>query len=112
MRTRIGSTLDSLLAETGELEEVNLRAQKKEVAAAVRERMQALRLTKSALAERMRTSRTVVDRLLDPADTSITLATLAKASAALGCRLTIGFTPVGSVGRRGAVGGRGTHGTK
>jgi len=107
MTTRIGSTLDSLLAETGELGEVNLRAQKKAVAAAVRERMQTLRLTKSMLAERMRTSRTVVDRLLDPQDTSITLATLAKASAALRCRLTIGLTHVGSVGKRLALGGRG-----
>jgi hypothetical protein len=36
---------------------------------------------------RMRTSRTVIHRLLDPHDTAVTLATLAKASKALGVKL-------------------------
>ncbi|MCW5891121.1 MAG: XRE family transcriptional regulator [bacterium] len=107
MTTRIGSTLDSLLEQTGDLEEVNLRAQKKELALAVDKRMRGLRMTKSALASRMRTSRTVVDRLLDPADTSVTLATLAKASAALGCRLRIGLVRDGLGARAALAQGRG-----
>jgi antitoxin HicB len=106
MSTRIGSSLDSLLDEMGDLEEVNLRAEKKELAAAVGQRMRALRMTKSTLASRMRTSRTVVDRLLDPTDTSVTLATLAKASAALGCRLRIGLVRTGVAGRRAPAGKR------
>jgi hypothetical protein len=107
--SRIGSTLDSMFAETGELEEVNLRAQKKDLAHAVRGQMDLLGMTKSALAVRMRTSRTVVDRLLDPGDTSVTLGTLARASAALGCRLTIGLVRARSE-RVGAARGRGTIG--
>lgn len=107
--SRIGSTLDSMFAAMDELEEVNLRAQKKSLAQAVRGQMQLLGMSKSALAARMRTSRTVVDRLLDPGDTSVTLGTLARASAALGCRLTIGITRARSgrvrvIRRDGAVG--------
>ena len=44
-------------------------------------------MTQVELAKAMRTSRTVVHRLLDPRDTSVTLATLAKASKALKVRL-------------------------
>jgi len=71
--------------------------------------MDLLGMTKSALAVRMRTSRTVVDRLLDPGDTSVTLGTLARASAALGCRLTIGLVRarsgrVGVAREKGAIG--------
>jgi hypothetical protein len=40
-----------------------------------------------AATKAMRTSRTVVHRLLDPHDTSVTLVTLAKASKALRVRL-------------------------
>jgi hypothetical protein len=40
-----------------------------------------------ALVQAMRTSRTVVHRLLDPKDTGVTLATLWRASKALGVRL-------------------------
>jgi antitoxin HicB len=51
--------------------------------------MESHRVTQSALAARMATSRTVVHRLLDPTDTSVTLATIAKASAALGMDFVI-----------------------
>lgn len=89
MNKHIGSTLDSLFEETGELDVVNLRAQKKCMADAVRERMADLAVTKAVLARRMRTSRSQVERLLDPDDTSLTLATVAKASAALGMQVDI-----------------------
>jgi hypothetical protein len=101
MRRRIGSTLDSLLRETGDLEAVNLLAQKKEFADSVQRHMAQARVGKAELARRMRTSRTVVDRLLDPADTSITLATIAKASAALGCWVKIGLANAGAEARSG-----------
>ena len=45
------------------------------------------KMTQSELARAIRTSRTVVHRLLDPRDTSVTLATLSKASKALGVKL-------------------------
>ncbi len=44
-------------------------------------------ITQSELAQSMDTSRTVVHRLLDPRDTGVTSATVAKASKALGVRL-------------------------
>jgi antitoxin HicB len=83
----IGSTLDSLFEELGEREEVELLTQKKLLAAKIERAMVRRKMTQVELAKAMRTSRTVVHRLLDPHDTSVTLATLAKASKALRVRL-------------------------
>jgi antitoxin HicB len=83
----VGSTLDSLFDELGEREEVELLTQKKLLAAKIERAMVRRKMTHVELAKAMRTSRTVVHRLLDPHDTSVTLATLAKASKALGVRL-------------------------
>jgi DNA-binding Xre family transcriptional regulator len=83
----IGSTLDSLFDELGEREEVELLTQKKLLAAKIERAMARQKMTQVELAKAMRTSRTVVHRLLDPHDTSVTLSTLAKASKALKVRL-------------------------
>lgn len=83
----IGSTLDSLFEELGEREEVELLTQKKLLAAKIERAMAQRKMTQVELAKAMRTSRTVVHRLLDPHDTSVTLSTLAKASKALKVRL-------------------------
>ena len=87
MRKHIGSTLDSLFDELGEKEEVDLRTQKKLLAARIEQVMSRRKMTKTALADAMRTSRTVVHRLLDPKDTGVTLATIWRASKALGVKL-------------------------
>lgn len=87
MKKHVGSTLDSLFEELGEKEEVNLRTQKKLLAARIEQVMSHRSMTKSELAHAMRTSRTVVHRLLDPRDTGVTLATIWKASKALGVKL-------------------------
>jgi antitoxin HicB len=89
MNKHVGSSLESLLDERGIREDVDLLTHKKILAEELRRSMELQQLTQSALAGRMETSRTVVHRLLDPADTSVTLATIAKASAALGMDLTI-----------------------
>ena len=86
-KKHIGSTLDSLFEEVGEREDVELLTQKKLLAAKIERAMAKKKMTKTALAEAMRTSRTVVHRLLDPTDTGVTFATLMKASTALGVRL-------------------------
>ncbi len=83
----IGSTLSSLFEELGEREDVELLTQKKLLAAKIERAMTRRRMTQAELARAMRTSRTVVHRLLDPRDTSVTLATLSKASKALGVKL-------------------------
>src|SRR5512133_2609780 len=106
MNKHIGSTLDSMFEETGELDEVNLRAQKKGVVDAVLARMERLSVSKAALARRMQTSRSQVERLLDPTDTSLTLATLAKASAALGMRVEVSVTALRAKGNPRGVKGK------
>lgn len=85
----IGSTFSSFLDEEGIREEVDLRAKKKVLADQILAKMQHDHLTRTKLAERMQTSRTVVNRLLDPNDTSFTFGTLAKASQALDLDLLV-----------------------
>lgn len=55
--------------------------------------MKAQRVTKKALAERMHTSRTAIDRALDQDDAGMTLATLASAARALGQRVEVRLVP-------------------
>lgn len=86
-KNRVGSTLDSLLQELGESEEVGLLAQKKILSIKIQKAMARRRMTRVGLAKAMETSRTTVQRLLDPMDTGVTLATLWRASRALGVKL-------------------------
>ena len=72
-----------------DLVKVDLRAKKKSLADQIMAKMARDRVTRTKLAERMRTSRTVVNRLLDPNDTSFTFATLARASQALNLNLLV-----------------------
>ena len=85
----LGSSFESFLEEEGILDEVDEAAVKRVIAWQVAQEMVARKLNKSDLARKMQTSRTQVDRLLDPANTSVTLHTLYKAAAVLGGRLHI-----------------------
>jgi hypothetical protein len=85
----IGSSFDDFLAEEGLLEKVSAVAQKRVLAWQIAEAMRRHRLTKAVMAKRMRTSRAALDRLLDPDNASVTLATMGRAAAALGKRLRI-----------------------
>jgi hypothetical protein len=87
----IGSSLDDLLAEDGSLEEVTARAMKRAIARQIDAIMKVHDLTKTALAQKMKTSRSALDRLLDPDDTSLTLTTLAAASVALRRSVVLSF---------------------
>jgi len=49
-------------------------------------------LSKTAMARRMNTSRSSVDRLLNPENGSVTLQTLERAASALGKKLVIALT--------------------
>ena len=84
-----GSSFDSLLQEDGLLDEVEAVAVKRVLAWKLRQAMKAQRVSKLAMARRLRTSRSQLDRLLDPANTAVSLATIARAAAALGQHLTI-----------------------
>ena len=84
---RIGSSFDNYLKKEGIYEEVTARAIKRVIARQLDALMQDQKLTKSALAKRMRTSRAQLDRLLDPDNESVTLATLTRAAQAVGRNL-------------------------
>ena len=85
----IGSSLDDLLEEDGILEEVDAIAIKRVLAWQVQELMQEKGLTKTAMAQEMKTSRASLDRFLDPENTSVTLNTMVNAAKAVGKRLRI-----------------------
>jgi antitoxin HicB len=87
----IGSTLQSLFDELGEGEEFRLVAQKKAFVIAAEQRMAALKMSKNALAKRMGTSRPAIDRLLNPNNTSLTFASLNRATQALGLDFSLAF---------------------
>jgi hypothetical protein len=95
MNKHVGSDFDAFLAEEQLLEEVTAAALKRVVAWQISQLMKAQRVSKSALAQRMQTSRTVVGRVLDSDDAGLTLATLANAARALGQRVEIRFVPEG-----------------
>lgn len=89
MNKHIGSDFDDYLAEQGPAEEVFAAALKRVIAWKIAEAMKAQRVSKKTLAERMHTSRTVVDRALDQDDAGVTLAALASAAQALGQRVDV-----------------------
>lgn len=72
------------MKEKGIFETTTASAIKKVLALQIEEEMQAQKLTKTAMAQRMHTSPPALNRLLDDTDTSLTLTTLASATAALG----------------------------
>jgi len=85
----IGSSLDDLLEETGELAEVSAIAIKRVIAWEIARKMESEHISKKKMAELMDTSRSALDRLLDPANTSVTLHTLDNAARAIGKTLRI-----------------------
>ena len=87
MTKHIGSSFDDFLKEEGTHEEVTAAAVKRVIAWQFAQAMKAQKVSKTEMAARMHTSRMVVNRLLDESDTSVTLATLARASIALGTPL-------------------------
>jgi len=85
----IGSNFDDFLAEEGLLEDVTATAMKRVIAWQIEQEMKAQKLSKTAMAAKMHTSRAALNRLLDATDTSLTLTTLASAAAALGKRVRV-----------------------
>ncbi|UCC57190.1 MAG: XRE family transcriptional regulator [Gammaproteobacteria bacterium] len=89
MSKHAGSTLDEFLDEEGTLAEAEAVAIKRVLAFQLAEIMQQQKLTKTQLARRMKTSRSALERLLDPENASVTLLTLERAARALGRRIKI-----------------------
>ena len=80
----VGSCFDDFLAEEAILEEATAVAVKRVIAWQIEQEIAAQKLTKTAMANKMHTSRAALNRLLDETDASLTLTTLARAAAALG----------------------------
>ena len=86
-----GSNFDDFLKEEGIFEEVHAKALKRALAEQIEESMQAANISKVKMAELMATSRSQLDRVLDPDNISVQLDTLMKAARAVGKTVEITF---------------------
>ena len=87
-RKHMGSSVDDFLKEEGIFEEAQAQAIKEVVAWQLARAMKKKKISKARMARLLKTSRTQVDRLLDPKN-DITLSSLQRAAALLGRRVTI-----------------------
>ncbi|QKG28724.1 MULTISPECIES: XRE family transcriptional regulator [unclassified Campylobacter] len=85
----IGSSFEEFLKEDGIYEEVLDTAIKRVIAYQIQEEMKTQKITKTKMAQLMKTSRSVVDRMLSPTNSSLTLNTLVSAANVLGKKLSI-----------------------
>ena len=88
-KKHIGSNFDDVLKEEKIYEQVQAVAIKRVIAYQIVEEMKNKKLSKTEMANRMKTSRAALERLLDPENASITLITLERAASALGKKLTV-----------------------
>src|SRR5436305_2903721 len=86
---RSGSSFDSFLEEEGIREEVEAVAIKRVLAWQLEQAMRKQQITKQAMARELHTSRSQLDRLLDPRNVSVSLDTMARAARVLGKSLVI-----------------------
>jgi plasmid maintenance system antidote protein VapI len=87
-KKHMGSSIDEFLKEEGIFEEAQAQAVKEVVAWQLAEAMKKKRISKNRMAALLKTSRTQVDRILDPKN-DITLGSLQRAAAMVGRRVTI-----------------------
>ena len=85
----LGSTLERMLRKDGIYEDAKNDAVKSVLAYKLQQAMKEQNLSKARMAERMETSRSQLDRLLDPENEGVTLHTLKRAAAAVGMRLEL-----------------------
>jgi len=87
-KKHMGSSIDDFLKEEGIFEEAQAQAVKEVVAWQLDEAMKKRKISKNRMARLLKTSRTQVDRLLDPKN-DITLSSLQRAAAIVGRRVMI-----------------------
>ena len=88
-KKHLGSSFDNFLQTERLLETATATATKRVIAHQIAKEMKRRRLTKLAMASRMKTSRAALDRLLDPDNPAVTIGTLEKAATALNRRLKV-----------------------
>ncbi len=98
-----GSTFDSFLEEENLLHEAELIAVKRVFAWQLEKAMKAHRISKSGMAKRLRTSRSQVDRLLDPKYVGVSLETVSKAARAVGKRVQFQLLDVTEPAKKGSA---------
>lgn len=98
--SKTGSSLESALAADGLLEEAEAAAIKRVIAWELESSMKTQGVTKQMLATRMATSRSQLDRLLDPENATVQLDTVARAARALGKRLEVRLVGARQAGLR------------
>lgn len=86
---RTGSALDDFLMEEGMFEEVQNAAVKKVLATKLEQAMAEQSITKTTMAKMLNTSRSQLNRLLDPENESVTLSAMSKAASAVGMKLEV-----------------------
>ncbi len=89
MSKAIGSSFDAFLQEEGIYEAVQVAALKKVLAFQIDQAMKAQKVSKAEMARRMNTSRSQLDRLLDPNKVSVQLDTVMKAAGVLGKKVRL-----------------------
>jgi plasmid maintenance system antidote protein VapI len=87
-KKHMGSSIDDFLKEEGIFEEAQAQAVKEVVAWQLAEAMKKKNISKNKMAALLKTSRSQVDRILDPRN-DITLGSLQRAAAMVGRRVTI-----------------------
>ena len=88
-KEHIGGNFDDFLREEDLLDGAEATATKRVIAFQIAQEMERCGLTKSEMANRMKTSRPALERLLDSANPSVTLSTLERAAAAVGKKLKV-----------------------
>ena len=89
MNKHIGSSFDSFLEEENLLDQASAEALKRVIAWQIKNFLDVNHIKKSAFAQRMKTSRSQLDRLLDPENTTISLKTLVSTAHAMGKHIEI-----------------------
>ena len=88
-KKHIGSSFNTFLQEQGTADETNALAIKRVIAWQLQEAMQQDGISKNQMAKAMQTSRSQLDRILDPQNSGIQLDTIMKAAHVLGRELRI-----------------------
>lgn len=90
----VGGSLEDFLEELGERDEVYGEAIKRVLAWEIEEARKMQSISKSEMASRMGTSRTQVERVLDPQNVAVSLDTLERAARSLGKKLVVTLVDV------------------
>lgn len=89
---QVGTSFDDFLKSEGRYEEATEQAVKRVLAFQLIETMKEQNITKIAMAKKLNTSRSQLDRLLDPDIDGVTLGALARAAAILGRNIRVELT--------------------